>query len=75
MDRELCDYWSRRDPIATYAARLEGEGIVKTAELEQWRREAENVVEEQARAIVAAPWPDPRTAGAGVFAEEAPRAH
>ena len=54
---------------------FEGEGVVKTAELEQWRREAETVVEEQARAIVAAPWPDPRTAGAGVFAEEAPRAH
>ncbi len=74
VDRELYDYWSRRDPIATYAARLEGEGIVKTGELEQWRHDAEHVVEEQARAIVAAPWPDPRTAGAGVFAGEAPRA-
>jgi 2-oxoisovalerate dehydrogenase E1 component len=74
VDRELYEYWSRRDPIATYAARLEGQGIIKKVELDQWRHEAENIVEEQARAVVAAPWPDPRTAGAGVFAGEAPRA-
>ena len=74
VDRELYEYWSGRDPIATYAARLEGEGIIKTGDLDQWRTDAEDIVEEQARAIVAAPWPDPRTAGAGVFAGEAPRA-
>ncbi len=27
-DRELYAFWSKRDPIATYAARLEREGVI-----------------------------------------------
>ena len=75
VNRELYEYWSRRDPLATYSARLEAEGIVTTRELDQWRQEAEGIVDRQARAVIEAPWPDPRTAGVGVFAGEAPRTH
>src|SRR5229473_873465 len=74
-DRELYEYWSARDPIVTYAARLEGEGLVDEHHVERLRHEAEAIVEEQARAIVDAPWPEPRGAGIGVFAGEKPRVH
>ena len=72
-DRELYAFWARRDPIARYAARLEAEGLVSPGDLDRFRREAEAVVETEARKVVDAPWPEPATAGAGVFAGEAPR--
>jgi 2-oxoisovalerate dehydrogenase E1 component len=75
VDREQYDYWARRDPIATYAARLEAEGLLAKGELDSLRADAEAVVEREARAIVDAPWPEPRTAGVGVFAGEPPRVH
>jgi 2-oxoisovalerate dehydrogenase E1 component len=74
-DRELYEYWSARDPIVTYAARLEAEGLVDERDVETLRHEAEAVVEAQARAVVEAPWPEPRTAGIGVLAGETPRVH
>ena len=33
-DRELYAYWAARDPIATYAARLEAEGVIAAGELD-----------------------------------------
>jgi 2-oxoisovalerate dehydrogenase E1 component len=74
-DRELFAYWSRKDPIATYAARLEEGGVIGRGDLDRFRDEAEEVVEREARAIVEAPWPEPRGAGVGVLAGEPPRAH
>jgi 2-oxoisovalerate dehydrogenase E1 component beta subunit len=74
-DRALYDYWSARDPIRTYAARLRDEGLIDEHEVERLQKEVEKIVEEQARAIVDAPWPDPCSAGVGVFAGEAPRTH
>jgi 2-oxoisovalerate dehydrogenase E1 component len=73
VDRDLYEYWSQRDPIALYAQRLEAEGLVLPGQLADWQLEAQRLVDEQAIAVVEAPWPDPRTAGAGVFADEAPR--
>jgi 2-oxoisovalerate dehydrogenase E1 component len=75
VDRELYDFWSRRDPIATYSARLETEGLVSRDEVERLRRDAEELVEREARAVIDAPWPEAWTAGAGVLAGEGPRAH
>ena len=69
----LYAYWTARDPIATYAARLEADGIIAPGDLDRIRREVEELVEEQARAVIAAPWPDPAGAGEGVFAGEARR--
>lgn len=72
-NRDLYDYWSARDPLVAYAARLEGEGVLKAGEADRIRMEVEALVEEQAQAVVAAPWPDETIAGEGVFAGEAPR--
>jgi 2-oxoisovalerate dehydrogenase E1 component len=74
-DRELYEYWSARDPIVTYAARLAAENLVDGRHVENLWREAEAIVEEEARAIVEAPWPEPHTAGVGVLAGEKPRMH
>jgi 2-oxoisovalerate dehydrogenase E1 component len=67
-DRELYEFWCRKDPIATYAAKL---GV----DLEPLKREAEELVEREARAVIDAPWPDPALAGEGVFANEPRRTH
>ena len=73
VDTELYDYWCAKDPIATYAARLKSEGLIRAEGLTDYQREAEALVEAEARAIVAAPWPSGANAGAGVLADEAPR--
>ncbi|HEX6462828.1 MAG TPA: thiamine pyrophosphate-dependent enzyme [Vicinamibacterales bacterium] len=65
---ELYEFWSARDPLQTYAARLEGEGILASGDADRVRRDAETLVEEQARAVVDAPWPSPEAAGEGVLA-------
>jgi len=64
-NRELYEYWCARDPIETYAVKL---GIGND-ELDQWKREAEQLVEEEARKVIEAPWPDRKLAHEGVFAE------
>ncbi|HUP61050.1 MAG TPA: thiamine pyrophosphate-dependent enzyme [Thermoanaerobaculia bacterium] len=74
-DREAYEYWRQRDPIATYAAKLERVGIIGGEDLERWKREAEELVEREARAVIEAPWPDGALAGDGVFADEPRRAH
>jgi 2-oxoisovalerate dehydrogenase E1 component len=74
-NRELYEYWAGRDPIALYAARLAGDGILEPGDLDRFKREAEALVETEARAIIDAPWPEPAQAGIGVFANEKPRVH
>src|SRR6266511_3570907 len=71
---DLYAYWSARDPLATYAARLEAEGVVAPGEADRIRKDAEALVESQAQVVIAAPWPAPDAAGEGVFAGEAARA-
>ena len=73
VDHELYAYWSRRDPIVTYAARLEAEGVIAAGDLDQWRAEADAIVEREARAIIDSAWPEPEQAGVGVFEGEVPR--
>ena len=74
-DRELYAYWAGRDPIACYARRLEAAGVIAAGDLDRFKREAEATVEDEARAVVDAPWPEGAQAGVGVFADEKPRAH
>jgi 2-oxoisovalerate dehydrogenase E1 component len=74
-DRALYEFWAARDPLSTYAARLERAGIIAPGDLEQFKREAEAIVEREARAVVEATWPDPAWAGRDVFANEASRVH
>jgi 2-oxoisovalerate dehydrogenase E1 component len=72
-DRALYDFWSKRDPIATYAALLEAEGVIRDGDLDRMKTEAEILVEQEAKTVVAAEWPDPDLVGRGVFAGEPPR--
>ena len=65
-----------RDPIATYAARLEAEGVIAPGDARSMQaRGRGDWSKREARAVIDAPWPEPRTAGVGVFADEPPRAH
>jgi len=72
-DRELYAYWAARDPIATYAGRLEREGVLERGGLDALKREADAIVESEARRVIDAPWPGREQAGIGVFADEPPR--
>ncbi|HYK05048.1 MAG TPA: thiamine pyrophosphate-dependent enzyme [Thermoanaerobaculia bacterium] len=74
-DRDTYEFWRQRDPIATYAAKLEAEGIVAAGEVDAWKKELEELVEREARTVIDAPWPDGADAGDGVFANEPRRAH
>jgi 2-oxoisovalerate dehydrogenase E1 component len=73
-NRELYEYWSRRDPLPAYAARLEAGGVIAAGDLERFKREAEALVEAQARRVIEAPWPDAETVGERVFADDERRA-
>jgi 2-oxoisovalerate dehydrogenase E1 component len=72
-NRDLYAYWSARDPLVTYAARLEAEGVVEPGDADRIRRDVDALVDEQARAVIEAPWPSADAAGAGVFAGEPAR--
>lgn len=74
-NRELYEYWRAKDPLVTYSAKLQSEGLIAADEVEQWKHELEQLVEQEARAVIDAPWPDGASAGEGVFANEAPRVH
>ena len=73
-DRELYAYWAARDPIATYAGRLERDGVLERGALDALKREADAIVESEAQRVIDAPWPGREQAGIGVFADEPPRA-
>ncbi|HSP33767.1 MAG TPA: transketolase C-terminal domain-containing protein, partial [Thermoanaerobaculia bacterium] len=62
-NRELYDFWCARDPIPTYAFKIG----VHDEELEEMKREAAALVEEEAQAVIAAPWPEAKIAHEGVF--------
>lgn len=63
-------FWRERDPIKTYAARLEAAGVMAPGDVAAWKHEIDTLVEEEAQAVVAAPWPDPSTVTSGVFAND-----
>jgi len=68
-------FWAGRDPITGYARRLAAEGTIAEADLSALQREAEAMVEAEARRVVEAPWPDANVVGVGVLAGEPPRRH
>ena len=68
-------FWSSRDPIPGYARRLAAEGTIGEADLGVLQREAEAMVEAEARRVIEAPWPDGGLVGVGVLAGESPRRH
>jgi 2-oxoisovalerate dehydrogenase E1 component len=66
----LYEFWRTRDPIPTYARKLETLGVIAAGDLDRMKREAEALVETEAQAVIAAPWPDPQSVTAGVFADD-----
>ncbi len=72
-NRDAFAFWSARDPIATYAARLVEQGVIAPGDLAQFQRDADTLVDTAAQAVVAADWPDPATVGVGVCADEPAR--
>ena len=72
-DADLYQYWSTRDPLIAYSRRLLDEGLIEPDEFERWKEQASSLVEEQARAVIDAPWPEGHDAATGVFATEPPR--
>lgn len=74
-DAARYEFWREREPIARYAAKLEAEGVLAEGEFEAWKREIEALVEEEARSVIEAEWPDGASAGEGVFANEPRRMH
>ena len=68
VDREKYEQWSLKDPIATYAGRLEKEGLLEPAGLATLQAEAEKLVEQEAQTVIAAPWPHPTTSNPTVSA-------
>jgi len=72
-DKALYEFWAKRDPIATYARRLESEGVIGPGDLDLYKREARELVEAEARAVIDAPWPDAKATGTRVYAGESLR--
>ena len=75
VNREQYEYWSTKDPISGYAAKLLDEGIMRPGDLDTLKHEAEATVEREVRALIDAPWPEPRSAGERVLADEPPRVY
>ena len=69
-DPEAHAFWTAKDPIPAYAARLRADGLIDERHLEALQREAERFVEAQATEVIAAGWPAPELAGADVLAGE-----
>jgi 2-oxoisovalerate dehydrogenase E1 component len=72
-NQALFEFWSARDPIPAYAERLRREGLIDEPELDRLKQESDTIVEAAAREVIAAPWPDPASAGQAVLAGELPR--
>lgn len=72
-NKELYEYWSKRDPIPMYARRLEDDGVIKAGHLDELKKWADELVDRAAQLVISEAWPEPAQAGVGVFNDEAPR--
>ncbi len=73
VNREHYEYWAARDPIPTYAARLEAAGLIDASTIDEWKREALEIVESQATLVIEADWPSADEVGVGVLDGEPAR--
>jgi len=51
-DAKLYEYWKARDPISTYASKLESLGLLSAREFALMKDRAEAMVESEARAVL-----------------------
>ena len=66
-DKNAWEFWSRRDPLIRYAARLEADGAIGLGDFKAWKDEAQAMVEQEAQAVIEAPWPEGADAGTRVY--------
>ena len=52
------EFWRARDPIARYATDLLARAVIADGDLERMKQDAEALVEREAQAVIAAPWPE-----------------
>jgi 2-oxoisovalerate dehydrogenase E1 component len=72
-NRELYEFWAKRDPIPMYARRLEDDGVIAAGQLDEMKKWADELVDRAAQLVIGEPWPKPEQAGVGVLKDEAPR--
>jgi 2-oxoisovalerate dehydrogenase E1 component len=72
-NRELYEFWAKRDPIPMYARRLEDEGIIRPGHLDELKKRSDELVDRAAQIVIGEAWPEPELAGIGVLKDEAPR--
>jgi pyruvate/2-oxoglutarate/acetoin dehydrogenase E1 component len=72
-DAERYAFWAGRDPIKRYAERLVDDGVIDGDAVAQFKQDADRMVEAEAQAVIAAPWPDPASVGVGVVGGEGAR--
>jgi len=72
-NRELYEFWVKRDPIPMYARRLEEDGVIKAGYLDESKKWADELVDRAAQLVISEPWPKPEQAGIGVLKDEPPR--
>ena len=71
-DAEAWEVWKQRDPLKSYADRLEAEGVIEAGDFETWKAEAEQLVKAEAEKVITAPWPDGQKAGERVYSDQPP---
>ena len=69
-DAARYEFWRARDPIQTYAARLVEDDVIGTGDLARMKQDAEALVQAEAQAVIAAPWPDASGVTVGVLADD-----
>jgi 2-oxoisovalerate dehydrogenase E1 component len=72
-DRDAYARWTTKDPIAAYARRLETDKVIAKNDCDRFKKEAVEIVDAEARAVIDAPWPSGDEAARAVFAEGVPR--
>src|SRR4029434_7639367 len=72
-NRELYDYWAKRDPIPMYARRLEEDGVIAAGHLDEVKKWADELVDRAPQLALSEPWREPAQAAVCVFKTEAPR--
>ncbi len=72
-DPKLYEYWRARDPLVTYASKLESIGLLNAGDLALMKDRADAMVEAEARAVIDAPWPDASTGTQNVVADDPTR--
>jgi len=72
-NRELYEFWSKRDPIPMYARRLEEDGVIAAGHLDELKKWADQLVDRAAQLVINEPWPSPEQAGVGVLRDEPAR--